>query len=286
MWVSQEKGNSGIPDEINFVCSEHTIPGPNMNKMEKKAMNTEAVSRYLINWLQEKVTAADCKGLILGISGGIDSAVAAALAKQAFPNNCMGLIMPCESSSQDLQDGLLLVEKLDISYHIVNLDDTYHAFLKEIGYAVDLPEAGARLIRANVKPRLRMTTLYYVAQVHQYMVLGTSNKSEITVGYSTKYGDSGVDLQVLGDLRKEQIYELARYLNIPEPLITKAPSAGLWGGQTDEGEMGFSYRELDDYIRTGEGASELVARVQTMFDRSAHKRKVPPVAVLPVGLGE
>ncbi|HPT68495.1 MAG TPA: NAD(+) synthase [Syntrophomonas sp.] len=249
-------------------------------------MNTEALSNYLIDWLQEKVTAAGCQGLILGISGGIDSAVAAALAKRACPNNCMGLIMPCESSAEDLQDGLLLVEKLGMNYHIINLDDTYNAFLKELGYAVDLPEAGARLIRANIKPRLRMTTLYYVAQVHQYMVLGTGNKSEITVGYSTKYGDGGVDLQVLGDLRKEQVYELAKYLNIPEPLITKAPSAGLWGGQTDEDEMGFSYSELDDYIRTGEGAPELVARIQTMFDRSAHKRNVPPVAVLPAGLGE
>jgi NAD+ synthase len=249
-------------------------------------MKTEAVCNYLTDWLIEKVTAAGCKGLILGISGGIDSAVAAALAKRAFPDNCMGLIMPCESSSQDLQDGLLLVEELDINYHIVNLDNTYHAFLKEIGYAVDTPEAVARLVQANVKPRLRMTALYYVAQIHQYMVLGTSNKSEITVGYSTKYGDSGVDLQVLGDLRKEQIYELAQYLNIPEPLLTKAPSAGLWGGQTDEGEMGFSYRELDEYIRTGKGAPELVARIRTMFERSAHKRKLPPVAMLPDGRGD
>ena len=247
-------------------------------------MNTEAVSNYLVNWLREKVQAAGCHGLILGISGGIDSAVAAALAKRAFPDNCMGLIMPCESSVEDLQDGLLLVENLGMNYHIINLDDTYHALLKELGYAIDLPEAGARLVQANIKPRLRMTALYYVAQAHQYLVIGTSNKSEITVGYSTKYGDSGVDLQILGDLRKEQVYELARYLNIPERLVSKAPSAGLWGGQTDEGEMGFTYRELDEYIRTGEGAAELVGRIQNMFNRSAHKRSLPPVAVLPVEL--
>jgi NAD+ synthase len=249
-------------------------------------MNTEAVSNYLVNWLREKVQAAGCQGLILGISGGIDSAVAAALAKRAFPDNCMGLIMPCESSAEDLEDGLLLVERLGMNYHIINLDDAYHALLKELGYVIDLPEAGARLVRANIKPRLRMTALYYVAQVHQYLVIGTSNKSEITVGYSTKYGDSGVDLQILGDLRKEQVYELARYLNIPERLISKAPSAGLWGGQTDEGEMGFTYRELDEYIRTGEGTAELVGRIQTMFNRSAHKRSLPPVAILPVELEE
>lgn len=249
-------------------------------------MNTEAVSNYLIGWLREKVIAAGCQGLILGISGGIDSAVAAALAKRAFPDSCMGLIMPCESSAEDLQDGLLLVESLGMHYHIINLDDAYHALLKELGYAVDLPEAGAGLIRANIKPRLRMTALYYVAQAQQFLVVGTSNKSELTVGYSTKHGDSGVDLQILGDLRKEQVYELARYLNIPERLISKAPSAGLWTGQTDEGEMGFTYRELDDYIRTGEGEPHLVARIQSMFKKSEHKRTVPSVAVLPKGLGE
>lgn len=249
-------------------------------------MNPEAVSNYLINWLKEKVTAADCKGLILGISGGIDSAVAAALAKRAFPDGCMGLIMPCESSAEDLQDGLLLVENLDMNYHIINLDHAYHALLKELGYVIKLPEADAALIRANLKPRLRMAALYYVAQARQYLVMGTSNKSELTVGYSTKHGDSGVDLQVLGDLRKEQVYELARYLDIPERLIDKVPSAGLWSGQTDEGEMGFTYRELDDYIRTGKGAPVLVDKIQTMFERSAHKRIVPPVAVLPVELEE
>ncbi|HPF20589.1 MAG TPA: NAD(+) synthase [Syntrophomonas sp.] len=266
---------------------QQTIPRPiqSFNK-EESTMNTEAVSDYLVNWLREKVQAAGCRGLILGISGGIDSAVAAALAKQAFPDDCLGLLMPCESSAEDLQDGLLLVESLDMHYHIINLEEAYRALLKELAHAIDLPEDSGRLVRANVKPRLRMTSLYYMAQAHQYLVMGTSNKSEITVGYATKYGDNGVDLQVLGDLRKEQVYALARYLNIPEQLITKAPSAGLWGGQTDEGEMGFTYRELDEYIRTGAGATELVGKIQTMYERSAHKRSVPPIAVLPAGMGE
>lgn len=244
-------------------------------------MNTEAVSNYLVNWLREKVQTAGCQGLILGISGGIDSAVAAALGQRAFPNNCLGLIMPCQSSAEDLQDGLLLVESLGMDYHIIDLNDTYHALLKELGYAINLPQESSTLIRANIKPRLRMTALYYMAQAHQYLVVGTSNKSEITVGYSTKYGDSGVDLQVLGDLRKEQVYELASYLKIAESIINKAPSAGLWGGQTDETEMGFTYRELDEYIRTGQGTPQLTAKIQTMFERSAHKRSLPPIALLP-----
>src|SRR5690606_5628013 len=104
---------------------------------------------------------------------------------------------------------------------------------------------------ANLKPRLRMTTVYYVANTRNYLVAGTGNRSELTIGYFTKYGDGGVDLLPIGRLLKAEVRELARELGIPERIITKAPSAGLWAGQTDEGEMGFTYAELERYLSEG-----------------------------------
>lgn len=248
-------------------------------------MNAEAVSNYLIEWLKEKVQNAACRGVVLGISGGIDSAVAGALAKRAFPDNCRGLIMPCESNRQDVIDGRLVAEALEIPYQEIELDEAYQALLKKFENVLKPEGSAARMVQANIKPRLRMISLYYFAQAQNYMVLGTSNKSEINVGYATKHGDSGVDLQILGDLRKEQVYELARFLNIPQPIIDKAPSAGLWSGQTDEIEMGFCYQELDQYISTGKGDAQVISQIQTMNSKSAHKRQLPPIAVLPAELG-
>lgn len=248
-------------------------------------MNCEAVSNYLIDWLKEQVTSAGCQGVVLGISGGIDSAVAAALAKRAYPDQCMGLIMPCESNEQDVIDGRLLADAINIPYQLIDLDEAYHVLLKQFEPSFKLEGKAGKLLKANIKPRLRMLSLYYFSQAQNYLVLGTSNKSEITVGYATKYGDGGVDLQILGDLCKDEVYELAHYLNIPEPLITKAPSAGLWGGQTDEGEMGFTYKELNAYIRTGEGDPKIVAQIQNMNRVNAHKRTTPPIAKIPAELG-
>lgn len=239
----------------------------------------------MIDWLKEQVASSGCRGVVLGISGGIDSAVAAALAKRAFPDHCMGLLMPCESNKQDVIDGRLLADAIQLPCQLIELDEAYRVLLQQYERSAVLEGKAGKLLKANIKPRLRMLSLYYFAQANQYLVLGTSNKSEITVGYATKHGDSGVDLQILGDLCKDEVYELAHYLNIPEPLISKAPSAGLWGGQTDEGEMGFSYKELNAYIRTGEGDPEVVRQIQHMNRISAHKRATPPIAKIPSELG-
>ncbi|CFX94917.1 NH(3)-dependent NAD(+) synthetase [Syntrophomonas zehnderi OL-4] len=249
-------------------------------------MNVAAINNYLVEWLQEKVQSAGCRGLVLGISGGIDSAVAAAIAKEAFPDNCLGLVMPCESDIQDVTDGRLVAEFLKIPYHEIALDDVFKSLLDTFATHIKPDPALERLLKANIKPRLRMTCLYYFAQANHYLVLGTSNKSEIMVGYDTKHGDDGVDLQVLGDLRKDQVYELAKYLNIPQPIIERKPSAGLWIGQTDEDEMGISYKDLDEYIRSGQGDVQTIAKIQALHEKSAHKRQMPPIAILPANFGE
>ena len=126
-----------------------------------------------------------------------------------------------------------------------------------------------------------MITLYYSAQGRNSLVLGTSNKSELSVGYSTKHGDAGVDLQLLGDLLKTEVYELARYLKIPDYIINKTPSGGLWEGQSDEEEMGITYRDLDLYLSTGQGDPEVVKKIETMRQTSEHKRRMPPIPIIP-----
>jgi len=144
-----------------------------------------------------------------------------------------------------------------------------------------LPSAGfdaetEKLAQANLKPRLRMLTLYYLANRLGYLVVGSGNRSELEVGYFTKYGDGGVDILPLGNLLKSEVWELARYLGIPEEIISKPPSAGLWPGQTDEGELGISYEELDRYLMSGEASAEVKQRIEALSRSSSHKRCPPP----------
>ena len=136
------------------------------------------------------------------------------------------------------------------------------------------------MVLANIKPRLRMTMLYYEGGLNKYLVVGTSNKSELVIGYYTKYGDGGVDIEPIGNLVKSQVLELARYLQIPEIIINKTPTAGLWEGQTDELEMGVTYRELDHYILNGCASDSAKSRIEKLIKVSEHKRHMPPVAPL------
>ena len=243
-------------------------------------MNPEKVSEELINWMKEKVQQAGAKGVILGISGGIDSAVAAILAKKAFPEDCLGVMMPCGNSVEDLLHAQLLTACCHMEDCLVDLEKIYDALLKNLSSYVALDSPEEKAARSNIKPRLRMTTLYYLAQSKGYLVLGTSNKSELTVGYFTKYGDGGADLLPLGDLTKQEIYELAEYLGVPEVICKKAPSAGLWEGQTDEQEMGFTYQQLEEYLTKGTTTPDALAKIQRMEKNSVHKRKMPPIAVI------
>lgn len=244
-------------------------------------MNAEAVVNHLVDWLREKVAEAGVNGVVVGVSGGIDSAVAAVIAKKAFPESVMALMLPCESEFTDIIHGQLLLEKFKIPFRIVDLDNAYHALLTKYESYLKIDGKRGQLLRANLKPRLRMMTLYYSAQGRNLLVMGTSNKSEIYMGYATKWGDNAVDLQLLGDLTKKEVYELARYLCIPEVIINKPPSAGLWSGQTDEGEMGFTYDDLDAYLEGKMVDPAVAERIDEMHKQSEHKRKAVPIADIP-----
>lgn len=233
------------------------------------------------NWIEEKVKIANCKGCVVGLSGGIDSAVVAALCKKAFPQNTLGIMMPCHSNKDDLKDAVELAKELNIDTELMELTLLFEsAFVTFEGRTYS--DKDRNLAIANLKPRLRMLTLYYFANKMNYMVVGTGNKSELMMGYFTKYGDGGVDLLPLGDLLKSEVRELARELQIPESIINKPPSAGLWDGQTDEKEMGITYEELDNIIlgKTVEIDPKKVKMVQERIGVSEHKRQGAPVFIV------
>lgn len=239
----------------------------------------EELANELVAWIREQVAQARCAGVLFGLSGGVDSVVAGVLCKRAFPQACLGLIMPCHSSARDVEDARTVAAKFQIPIRIITLDEVCQSLLR----LLEVPgvEPSTRpLAEANLKPRLRMLSLYYLANRLGYLVVGTSNRSELSVGYFTKYGDGGVDILPLGGLVKHEVWELARHLDIPSEIIEKPPSAGLWEGQTDEGEMGITYDELDRYLAGGAVSEEVKRRVEAMASRSAHKRGTPPIPVL------
>lgn len=185
--------------------------------------------------------------------------------------------MPCHSSDEDMEHARLVASKFSIPTETVVLDAVFDALLKVLP-AEHVAPVASRLAQANLKPRLRMLTLYYFANSLKYMVVGSSNKSELYVGYFTKHGDSGVDILPLGNLVKREVRELASFLGIPQPIIDKPPSAGLWPGQTDEDELGLSYDELDRYLATGVASSAVRQKIESMLAASHHKRQPPPIA--------
>ena len=240
-------------------------------------MNSEQLAEKLVLWIRDRVLAAGCKGVVVGLSGGLDSSVAAVLCHRAFPQSTLAVVMPCYSTEEDIEHARAVTDQFSIPAKTVVLDAAYDTLLKVLPDDKVAPDVN-RLAKANIKARLRMLTLYYFANQLKYMVVGAGNRDELALGYFTKYGDGGVDIQPLGNLLKGQIRELAQFLGIPQPIINKPPSAGLWEGQTDEGELGLSYEELDRYLATGEASAELKKRIESMIVASEHKRQPPPAA--------
>jgi NAD+ synthase len=237
----------------------------------------EKLANEIAAWLRSYADSAGLQGYVVGLSGGIDSAVTAALCRRAVGDEVLAVLLPCYSQQKDIEMAHLAARVFGLETLMVDLGATYDILVDA------LPPDTAEIAKANIKPRLRMTTLYAIAQTRGYLVAGTGNKSELMTGYFTKYGDGGVDVEPLGALLKSQVRHLALALGVPQAIIDRPPSAGLWEGQTDEGELGMTYEELDStLVAIEEGHTdavdpELLKRVQHMMAATAHKRSTPPV---------
>ena len=234
------------------------------------------------DFIKEYITAANAEGVVIGLSGGIDSSVTAALCVNALgKENVIALGLPIESVPQDLEDAKMVAKFLSIKLIITDLTSVYKEMLKVLPSNIDRKT----MAMANIKPRLRMTMLYFMGQsIGKYLVAGTGNRSELAIGYFTKYGDGAVDFEPLASLYKCEVREVARVLKIPEDIINKPPSAGLWEGQTDEGEIGMTYDTLDEilysidhYLELNDFDSEQVEKVIKMMKLAEHKTLMPPM---------
>lgn len=238
------------------------------------------------SWLRERAAAAGARGFVFGLSGGIDSAVVARLCQLALPQRVLGVLMPCYSHSQDEEDARLVATTFGIPVARADLSGAFDALTESLGKAikglprqVSVVDIKQQMPEANVKPRLRMASLYFLANSLNYLVAGTGNRCELAIGYFTKYGDGGVDVLPIGSLLKSDVRQLARELGVPQRVIDKAPTAGLWVGQTDEDEMGFSYDLLEKYLVGGAATvpSPVAARIDQLRRTSDHKRTLPPI---------
>ncbi len=212
------------------------------------------------------------KGVVFGNSGGKDCALVGILCKKAC-ENVIGVIMPCESKinyGSDKSDAERLAEQFGIASEIIDLTEAKQSIVAQLGDDITSQSLN------NIAPRLRMTALYAVAAKYGYLVAGTGNKNERFMGYFTKWGDGAFDFDPIADLSVEDVYGFLRYFNAPSTIINKAPSAGLFEGQTDEKEMGVTYKEIEDYME-GKPVSEESKKIIERFHRiSEHKRSLPP----------
>ena len=241
----------------------------------------EKIAGKISKWIANKMEQAEAKGIVFGMSGGLDSSVVAVLCKKAFPDGSLGVMMPCESAEDGLEHAKAVAKKFAINYKVVDLKNPFDGVERELEGEC---EAGnEKLAAANTKARLRMAVLYHFANRLNYLVAGTGNKTEYSIGYFTKFGDGAADILPIADLFKTHVRALAGHLGIPSKIIEKPPSAGLWSGQTDEDEIGLSYELLDDALSKIEAGNEadldpkVFQKVNAMVESSAHKRKSAPI---------
>ena len=209
-----------------------------------------------VAFIQDVLSKSGAKGIVFGNSGGKDSALVGILCKKAC-DNTVGIMMPCESK-----------RNFGIENRTIDITETKQTLVKALSQVTELNQQAL----TNINPRLRMATVYAVAAAEGRLVAGTGNRSEAYMGYFTKWGDGAYDLNPIADLTVTEIYEFLRYLNAPQSIIDKAPSAGLFEGQTDEAEMGVTYAAIDRFLMTGEGEEADLAIIDRFHKRSEHKR--------------
>ena len=251
-------------------------------------MNSKEHVKYLQNWIKSKVEEAGANGVVLGISGGIDSAVLAHLLYEIYPKDTIGVWMSIDSSRDARRNALRVFEDSKIGRKELDLTEEYNMLKDKITSAPlykDLEDYNENLMNeyeykttptsemsyANMKPRLRMLTLYQIAQENNYLVIGTSNLVELYLGYFTKFGDGAADIYPLANLTKTQVYELAKELGVNERIINTPPSADLWEGQTDEDHIGVTYKEIEEYLEGKEIDSSKKEIIERMHKASQHK---------------
>ena len=249
-------------------------------------INTPVLRRILVAFIRNEVRKVGVERVVLGLSGGVDSSLAAFLAAEALgPANVLGIRMPYRTSSKEsLEDAELVADATGITMTTMQITPQIDAYFERFADATPLR-------RGNKMARERMTILYDHSASWRALVLGTSNKTELLLGYGTLHGDMASALNPLGDLYKTQVWALAEAVGVPAPIVTKPPSADLWQGQTDEHELGFEYREVDrllylmvderyedEDLAAADFAPEFVARVRGMVQRSQFKRRLPVIA--------
>ena len=214
----------------------------NVNNLE---LDYQKVEQTLVQFLRQEIQSAGFSKAVFGLSGGVDSAVTAFLSTRALgKENCLAVWMPYATSNpQHLEDGKKVVEQLGIRFSTINISPMVDAFLAN-------DSSMNQLRKGNIMARVRMITLFDFSAKEKAIVVGTSNKTEILLGYGTLFGDAACGINPLGDLYKTQIWELAKHLGVPQSIIDKKPTADLWLGQTDEDELGFSYKEVDKLLYT------------------------------------
>ncbi len=285
--MSPDDAKLGVPDAIDAVAA----PPLDLRLSEDEL---DAVREHVTAFVTDTIDAAGADGAVLGLSGGIDSTLTAHLAVEALGADALhGLVMPASASrDENMSDAERVAEDLGIDYDVVEIDPIVDSFLTALSSSEIDEEAleDDREAVGNVRVRSRAVLNYLVANHENRIVLGTGNRTEALVGYFTKYGDGAVDCHPIGILYKSQVRQLARHVGVPERIVEKPPTAGMWPGQTDEGELGLDYDTIDAVlaahvdgplsksatVRELGVAPETVERVRELHEASEHKRHVPP----------
>jgi NAD+ synthase len=254
-----------------------------------KNISYPEIKDKIVAFIKSKVSESGADGAVIGLSGGIDSALTAYLTVSAIgPEKVLGLLLPEKgiTSKQDIDDALEIANALGIEYKLIEISQVLDSFSS----IIPVFDSKAKTAIGNLKARTRMCILYYHANLMNRIVVGTGNKTELLLGYFTKYGDGGVDIEPIGGLYKIQVRELSRYMGIPAKMIEKTPTAGLWPGQTDESELGVSYEMADQILMMlvdekkkisdikRKFPPEIVDKLTARVSSSGHKR-MPPSAI-------